>query len=154
MIRYNLWECCNLHLYSRTAFQHASLLKAPLPFHQQNKQKRKSTYSRIETTNAVPVFFLQYEKCRVGRMRLQIIHNIQSNSLHFTYTCYIFLFKHFAYLLLQKINLQWILVPIITLLGDWSSQGLILYLHLIEHYLSFFFWTTIMLEIFYFYEWK
>lgn len=98
MICYNLWECCNLHLYSRVAFQHASLLKAPLPFHQQNKQKEKSACFRIEAINALPVFFSSYEKHWLERMRLQIIHNSQSTNLHFTYTYVIFFsFKPIAY---------------------------------------------------------
>lgn len=57
MICYNLWECCNLHLYSRVAFQHASFLKAPLPFHQENKQeKKKSICFTFGTIKALPVF--------------------------------------------------------------------------------------------------
>lgn len=69
MIGYNLWECCNLHLYSRAAFQHASLLKAPLPFHQQNKQKRNSTCFKIGAINIVPVLFSLYQKCWVAKIK-------------------------------------------------------------------------------------
>lgn len=103
MIYYNWRKCGNLHLYLKGAFQHGSLLKPPLPFHQQNKQKRESTCFRIEAIDAVSVLFSLYEKCWIARMRLQIIYHSQSNNLHFTYTC-IYFFKLFAYLLLKKIN--------------------------------------------------
>lgn len=99
MICYNLGECCNLHLYLRAAFQHVSLLKDPLPFHQQNKQKRKSTCFRIGAINALLVFFSLYEKCWVERMMLQITHNIQNANLHSTYIYFFllkFLFTHYS----------------------------------------------------------
>lgn len=73
MICYNLWECCNLHLYLRVAFQHVSLLKAPLHFSPQNKQKKETTCFKIEASNTLPVFFSLYEKHWLERRRLQII---------------------------------------------------------------------------------
>lgn len=48
MICYNLWECCNLHLYSRVAFHSASFLRVSLPFHQQNKQKEEVLALELE----------------------------------------------------------------------------------------------------------
>ena len=94
MICYNLWECCNLHLYLRVAFQYVSLLKPPLHFHQQNKQKKETTCFRTEAINALPVFFSLYVKHWLERMRLQIIQpqNTWSTNLHFINTYVIFFF--------------------------------------------------------------
>ena len=57
MIGYNLWECCNLHLYSRAAFQHASLLKAPLPFHQQINKREIVLALKLEQSILYQFYF-------------------------------------------------------------------------------------------------